>query len=528
MPDDEKDWADVPAKKAVASSDEWGDVKPKGRPANQAGAMQMEPKGPIVNASEADIIKRGAAGQKQRNAEAGMEVGEHAAAGAFPGGEIALGAAKGAMSTGRNLGGLGIKALKYLKPDLGAKAEAAWPEATEGAGEPMKPHGIQQDVGFGGEQAAEFALPGGAVTKGAKAAEAGIDATRLAPLAKSALKLLSRGGLEAASAGGVTAAQGGPVLSNSLIAGALPAASAALKPVATALSEKAAPALANKVLRPVPTQLENAARFGRNPGQALADEKIIATSHGDLVTRIADRKQDVGQQIGTMLKTSQAKPVNVAMHIQKPINDAIQDAADGKIEGGEPLIAKLQELRNQFMAKRVLQPDGTLKIMGPKGLTLSPAEMHTLKRQIGDSTKWSEDTLTQTVNDVKRNIYGNLNKEIQNQVPGVGKLQDRYGNLLEAERAAEREFARHEARNSFSLTDRLAALGGLGAGALHGDFGHMAVGAAAAGAGSKVIQSPLFQTMAVQAVKNAPKTLNPEFLKFVRNAAFGARSDNRQ
>src|SRR6266404_2439859 len=130
-----------------------------------------------------------------------------------------------------------------------------------------QPTTLPEKIGFGGEQAAEFMLPESKIAEGVKAAEAGIDAAKLGKVASKALKLTARGGADAAGSAAVTAAQGGDVKTNAAVAGAVPFASAALKPVAKVLAEKAAPALANKLLRPVPTQIENAARFGRNPGQ---------------------------------------------------------------------------------------------------------------------------------------------------------------------------------------------------------------------------------------------------------------------
>src|SRR5205085_7500406 len=120
------------------------------------------------------------------------------------------------------------------------------------------------------------------------------------------------------------------------------------------------------------------------------------------------------------------------------------------------------ELRNQHMTKRVLQPDGTLKIMGPKKLTLTPVEMHVLKRQIGDATTWHGAEFEDSLNQVKADMYRNLNEEIKSGTPEVEPLQDRYGNLLEARKAAIREAARHAARNPFSLLDAGAStIGGI-------------------------------------------------------------------
>lgn len=490
-------------------------------PASQTGAFQTKKGGQIYT----DAMKYA---NDQKEGEKAAAAGTEAVlGGSQPGGEATVGAVKGAMSTGRNIGGLAIRALKYLKPDWGEKAAAAWPEAVNGPSEVMKPQSFPAKAGFAGEQGAEFFAPAGEVAKGAQLADAAIDSMKIAPLAAKSLKLMSRAGLEGAAAGGVTAAQGGDVGINAAIGAATPLAAAALKPVATAAAEKVAPALANRLLRPVPTQLENAARFGRNPGQAIADEGIVATSHGDLVNRIADRKQDVGDQIGSMLKSATgAKPIDAGAIVNKNIDAAIKDVLDGKMEGGQALVDRLEEMRSQLTQQRQLV-NGKVQNVSAKNLSLSPADAHTLKRQVGDSAKWTGQAFDGEVNQVKRGIYRDLNEQIQKAVPDVKALQDRYGNLLEAEKAAEREDARHSARNPFSLLDAAAGATGAAMGASHGPEGSI-LGGLALPAARHAVQSPLAQTSAVQALKNLPRMVTPEFLRSLRNAAFGAQSESRQ
>lgn len=593
----------VEAKRALWNA-KYGGQQETPAPASRPGAIQTRKGGTIYqNAIQA-------AKAQQEDEKGGAAAAESAVSKVVPGGELAVGATKGLLSTGRNLGGLGIRAIRAIAPETGEKLANFWPEALNGAREAMKPQSIPAKIGFGGEQAAEFAIPGGAVSKGAKAAEGAIDAAKIAPVASKAFKLLTRGGLEAASAGGVTAAQGGSgkdIAENAAVGGALPAVGAVLKKGATALAEKAAPALANKLLRPVPTQLENAARFGRNPGQAIADEGIVATSHGDLVTRIGERKQDVGSQIGNMLKSTPQNTIKAAglvdkgsiggkvqmlehpdfpgvtaaakaEHLTDPgaarkivaeklrafaehplpgqdptklrstadamekssvgmidagkivnghIDDAIKNVLSGKMEGGQALIDRLEEMRSQITQQRHLV-EGKVQNLAPKNLNLSPADAHTLKRQIGDSAKWTGQAFDGEVNQVKRGIYRDLNGEVQKAMPGVKDLQDRYGNLLEAEKAAEREAARHEARNPFGLVDAVTGGAGAAIGAAHGGTPEAAFLALALPAARKMLQSPLAETIGVQGLKKAPKAVSPEFLKFVRNAAFGAQSGNRQ
>jgi hypothetical protein len=453
----------------------------------------------------------------------------------------AVGAAKGLSHTGLQLGDLIKRFFGNSPTEEGAYQTKPGGEilnANRPGNQPepsafrdwAKPTNTAQKVGFGAEQAAEFAVPGGLVTRGVRAADTAVNAARLAPMAGKALKLGARMGLEGAAGAGVAEAQGQDPASTGAVSALMPAASAALKPIAKAAAEKVAPQIANKLLRPVPTRLENAARFGRNPGKAVADEGIIATSHADLLDKIGAKKEEVGKLIGDALQTASraGKTIDARPLIEKPIDDAIKDVISGKIEGGQAMIDRLQELKDTLASDRQMV-NGKLAVTGVKNLTISPSDAHALKRQIGDTTKWSEDALTQAVNDVKRRIYRNLNDEIANAVPGVKPDQMRYGNLLEAEKSAERELARHEARNPFSLSDAIFATGAGTAGALlGGGASKAAVGAAMAAAASKAMRSPLGKTLETQAVANTPKAVTPEALRKLRNVVAGARSAAQQ
>jgi hypothetical protein len=436
-------------------------------------------------------------------------------------GGIGTGAVKGAGHTldalapaVNKIPGIG----EILSPEEGIKA---WNIATH-------PNTLPEKIGYGSEQAAEFAVPGGAVTRGAKAAEAAIDAARMAPLANSALKVLSRAALEGAAGGTVAAAQGQDPKTAALFSAVLPVVGAALKPAAGALAEKAAPALANKLLRPVPTQLENAARFGRNPGKAIADEGIVATGYHDLLNKIGEKQDQVGNQISSLLTSAKnTKPIDAGKIVNANIDSAIQDVLNGKLEGGQALVDRLEEMRGQLTQQRQLV-NGKVQNFAAKNLNLSPVEAHALKVQVGKSAKWTGQAFDEEVNQVKRGIYRDLNQEIQQAVPEVKGLQDRYGNLREAEDAAQRETARNEARHGLGLNDLLTGLGGAGLGALSGSVPRAALWGAGLAATNKALRSPLARTLEVQALKKAPGAVSPEMTQFFRNAVLAARSANRQ
>ena len=103
----------------------------------------------------------------------------------------------------------------------------------------------------------------------------------------------------------------------------------------------------------------------------------------------------------------------------------------------------------------------TIKPSGPRTLTTNPYDAVVFKRIVGDSVKWTgNDPFEDTLNGVKGQIYGNIKNQINQAVPEVAPLNERYSNLVGAGKAIERRIP-VEARNAqWSLSD--IALGATG------------------------------------------------------------------
>lgn len=178
----------------------------------------------------------------------------------------ATGAVKGAGST---LYGLGK--LFNENSFIGGQTGPYPPKPDE-----LTPQGTAQKVGFGGEQVAEFLVPGGASAQAGKG-----------------MGLLGKMGLEALTTGGVAAAQSGGDPVQTATAAALgaagPLAGRALKPIADKLKTSAAKAMTQalgptttvmkgKAERAVPGLLERGVS-GSRPGMlAQAEEGLSATA----------------------------------------------------------------------------------------------------------------------------------------------------------------------------------------------------------------------------------------------------------
>jgi hypothetical protein len=155
----------------------------------------------------------------------------------------------------------------------------------------MAPEGTGQKIGAAGESIGEFFLPGAAATKGA-----GIIGKAIPALASKVPQLAVRAGLEGLGMGALSKAQGSSdtgAAVNTVLGAASPYAGVAVKAVA----EKLPATIVNNMLRPLLKQY----RFGKNAGQGIVDEGIIAGSMPRLAEKVAAAKTRVGRQIGDIL-----------------------------------------------------------------------------------------------------------------------------------------------------------------------------------------------------------------------------------
>jgi hypothetical protein len=94
-------------------------------------------------------------------------------------------------------------------------------------------------------------------------------------------------------------------------------------------------------------------------------------------------------------------------------------------------------------------------------MVLSPLEATKFKRMVGDTVKWTgNDPFEDTLNAVKGQIYGNIKNQVNQAVPEVAPLNERYSNLVGAGKAIERRIPVAERNAHWSLSD--IALGASG------------------------------------------------------------------
>lgn len=216
--------------------------------------------------------------------------------------------------------------------------------------------------------------------------------------------------------------------------------------------------------------------FGRNPGQAVADERIVASNPEDLSSKIGDKLNEYGKKIDDALFTSSTKKVDITDSLT-PLDKAINIATENN---NQALVTRLNDAKTAITNHLSLDGNGKIQVQFARKLDqLSPQEATQVKRIIGEMTKFtgnpSEDKFS---NIALKNVYGAIRNKIEQVVPEVSPLNQKYADLKVAQIAI--------GRKDFSKTPITSILGGLGRGAIVGGIlGHGNPLAAAIGAGAE-------------------------------------------
>jgi len=284
----------------------------------------------------------------------------------------------------------------------------------------LAPTNLAQSIGKGVERIAEFAVPGTAGLRVAKAS--------------GLLNLGARVGTEAIGAGGVTLAQTkdlNQAKTGALIGGAFPAIGSTLGSIKS--TENAA-RLINSLVKPKKPELS----YGKNPGRAVAEEGIVGASLEDLAGKISARKNEIGQVIDTLISGSK-KPID-AFDAFKPLDQAIKEASKAK-RTNAGLITRLEDLKADLTQGKVLD-------------NISPSEAFQIKKDVQSLTKYTgNDSDDKLVNSTLQSVYRNLRKKIDTAVgdPNIKKLNEKYGDLISAEKAIADRILTSERQNLLSL-----------------------------------------------------------------------------
>lgn len=307
-----------------------------------------------------------------------------------------------------------------------------------------------EKVGKFAGDVASFAVPGGAAAK----------ATRGAGLVR---KMVALGGTDAA----VQTAQQGTVDRNTFdaaILGALFPVASALKGAATAKlpnTKEGAATVINSLVKPLLKDFS----YGKNPGRAVAEEGITASSLDELAEKISTRRQEIGAQIGELVDASSARID--ASDVLTPLDEAIKTAEKNPRVNKE-ILNRLRDLKDDLSGVRM---DDEEKVATRLFDKLSARDAFELKQDISDLTRFTGNASDdKAVNAALKRVYGNIKKKLNEAVPEAVPLNEKYADLASAEIATKYREKINARQNMLKFGTRLSAFGSLIAAGATGDI----------------------------------------------------------
>lgn len=233
--------------------------------------------------------------------------------------------------------------------------------------------------------------------------------------------------------------------------------------VVTPAKEGVATRLVNSLIKPLLRDFS----YGKNPGRGIAREGITGNTLDELATNITSARQKVGQQKQALLSQAryQNKSVNLT-DITRPLDEAMQQAAKGG-ETNRGLIQRLQEHKDAILNEYEIV-NGVAQRTGARQLAYLPVQVaDKVKQLIGTMTKWtgnfSDDAV---INKALKQSYGIAKGKIEQVVPEVKALNERWGDLMSAEIATKYRDKIQQRQAIINFSNKILGIGGLLGGAI--------------------------------------------------------------
>lgn len=192
------------------------------------------------------------------------------------------------------------------------------------------------------------------------------------------------------------------------------------KPVKTATT-KIAGRVINSLIKPRHRDF----MFGKNPGEGVAKEGIVAANLGNLKEKVQVRTKDLMNSISE-IRSSAAnfdKKVDVTKTTQ-PLKNALNFL---KSAGKKTHAAEITRIENALT---------DLSTTGKNLSKLTVSEAYQLKSAVSSMQNWaSESVASHKVNVALRKTYHNIDAVIDKAIPAVKSLNSRVSNLISAGQA---------------------------------------------------------------------------------------------
>lgn len=249
------------------------------------------------------------------------------------------------------------------------------------------------------------------------------------------------------------------------IGAAIPGASVA-KNAVVKFGESQAPRVINSLIKPLAKDFS----YGKNPGRAVAEMKIVANNFEDLGTKIRESRQTIGQQIGELGRKLSTKPVVNIGDSLLPIDEAMKVAAS---QNNATLLSRLANVKKSITS--ILEPmvddagNIGIKEVGKRkmdGLTFQ--EARDVLGDIGDITQFTGNPSDdKVVNSALKKVYGGIKQATLNEADKIDpvaadkfrQLTERYADLSSAEIATKYRDKIVERSNLIGLNPTTAGIG---------------------------------------------------------------------
>ena len=341
---------------------------------------------------------------------------------------LAIGAAKGVGSTILSFGELGTKTLGRL---VGADVKGTSQFAEEQRRTTLSPKGTAQKLGFGIEQIGEFFVPGGAVSKAAKAGELAANVSKLGKFGSSVIRNTGRLGSQVVGDVAISAGQSGGNIKTmgetagfSLTGGILGhVAAKGLKNLGNVLFLRTVPGTAK--------QFANDIKKGIDIGEALSKTGISLTRGqllGKVASRISSMTNKVDEAVGAVGNKFSRSFDEIASDTEKLLNDKeiakVLEATPINIDSAREVVTEtLEKYKARFAGKR-----------------LTAAEQHQLKQDIGVGLGRVWDKMLSTPIRAEAfsesKIYNALNNFLRKNIDDYEKLNRQLAPLREGMKRA--------------------------------------------------------------------------------------------
>jgi prefoldin subunit 5 len=189
----------------------------------------------------------------------------------------------------------------------------------------------------------------------------------------------------------------------------------------TLKSDKLAGKAVNSLIKPKHKEF----LFGKNPGQGVAKEGIVATSMDDLVMKVDKRTTEINNVVKLIRNSPKNMNKNVNLSkIKQPLIDSVVELRKApKVHSAE-----IKNLENALSDIGKLQ-GGNLK-------NISISEAYKIKGIIARMQKWtSESQAGVNLNKALKKVYHFVDDKIDTAIPELRKLNSRMADLISARQA---------------------------------------------------------------------------------------------